>query len=257
MYKILVADDEPIERTVVDKIIKSNISGQLEVVLAANGREAVEKFESENCKIALLDISMPGVDGLDAAAQIRAKHKDAILIFLTAYDEFDYARRAITVQAMEFLLKPVDENELVTVLEDAINRLNANAGQNMILTSHVITNEEIADGRHEAIRKKIVEYIETNYMKDISLTDVAIHLNYSDAYFSKVFKTCFNKGFVLYLTELRIEKAKELLGDISANIKDVSIQAGFRDSNYFAKVFKRQVGITPSEYQVLRCRNEE
>ena len=77
-------------------------------------------------------------------------------------------------------------------------------------------------------------------------------MHYSEPYFCKVFKECFGKNFILYLTQLRIEKSKLLLGDITVNIKDVSVKAGFRDPNYFAKVFKRAEGMTPSEYRIIR-----
>ena len=75
-------------------------------------------------------------------------------------------------------------------------------------------------------------------------------MNYSDAYFCKIFKQCFGKGFIVYLSEYRVEKAKELLSDVAINIKNVSQEVGYRDSNYFAKVFKRIVGETPTEYRI-------
>lgn len=257
MYRILVADDEPIERAVVNKILLSNLGNSLEVVMAENGREAVEKYESNQCDIALLDISMPGINGLDAASIIRKNYANAIIIFLTAFDEFDYAKKAISVQALEYLLKPVDENELITVLEDAIRKLDTTSVKVADKSKIDISNEELIDGRQAAIRKQLLEYMEDRYVYDISLSDAAEHFKYSDAYFSKVFKTCFNKGFVMYLTELRIDKAKELLKDITVNVKDVSINVGFRDSNYFTKVFKRIVGVTPSEYQIMGGTNEK
>ena len=89
---------------------------------AVNGREAVEQFFAENCQIALLDIEMPGMNGLEAAEQIRKRDKNCSIIFLTAFDEFNYARRAIAVRAMEYLLKPVEDQELVAVLEKAQSR---------------------------------------------------------------------------------------------------------------------------------------
>lgn len=92
MYRILVADDEPIERQVVSKRIQKNFPGQIEIFTAQNGREAMEIFERENCQIAILDISMPGINGLEAAKYIREKYPDSIIIFLTAYDEFNYAK---------------------------------------------------------------------------------------------------------------------------------------------------------------------
>ena len=79
MYRILVADDESIERRVVRKRIEKNFMSQLEVVEAVNGREAVELFERENCHIALLDIEMPGINGLAAAERIRDIDENVLL----------------------------------------------------------------------------------------------------------------------------------------------------------------------------------
>lgn len=112
MYRVLVADDEPIERMIVGRTIKKYFSGQLEVVEAVNGREAVKFFTEKDCKIALLDIEMPGVNGLEAAEQIREEDRDCSIIFLTAFDEFSYAKRAISVHALDYLLKPGTEEEL-------------------------------------------------------------------------------------------------------------------------------------------------
>ena len=75
-------------------------------------------------------------------------------------------------------------------------------------------------------------------------------MNYSDAYFCKIFKQCFDKSFIVYLTEFRMEQAKQLLADVRINVKDISTNVGYRDSNYFAKVFKRAVGSTPTEYRM-------
>ena len=127
MYRVLVADDEPIERMIVGRTIKKYFSGQLEVVEAVNGREAAKFFTEKDCKIALLDIEMPGVNGLEAAEQIREKDRDCSIIFLTAFDEFSYAKRAISVHALDYLLKPGTEEELVAVLEEAIRLLEEKA----------------------------------------------------------------------------------------------------------------------------------
>ena len=87
------------------------------------------------------------------------------------------------------------------------------------------------------------------------MQDVAGYLSYSDAYFCRIFKQCFDRSFLAYLTEYRVERAKELLEDFSVNIKDVSYRVGYRDSNYFAKVFKRIAGVTPTEYRVQTLQN--
>ncbi len=251
MHRILVADDEPIELAVVEKIINEYLSDKVEIFFADNGREAVNEYESRGCDIALLDIAMPGLNGLAAAERIREKHPDHMIIFLTAFDEFDYAKKAISVRALDYLLKPVEEKELILVLEEAIRQLESSVNT-VTDETRKYDNDNYPDMKMSVIRNKILEFLEQRYMDDISLSDIAGEMNYSDAYFSKVFKNCFNKGFIVYLTEMRIEKSKVLLEDIFVNIKDISARVGFRDSNYYAKVFKRMEGMTPTEYRIMR-----
>ena len=81
MKRVLIADDEPIERMIVSRTIEKYFSEELTVVSAANGREAVEQFFAGDCQIALLDIEMPGMNGLEAAEQIRKRDKNCSIIF--------------------------------------------------------------------------------------------------------------------------------------------------------------------------------
>ncbi len=74
-------------------------------------------YEKEKIQIAILDIEMPGINGIQAAERIREKDKKCCIIFLTAFDEFAYAKKAITVRALDYLLKPWDEKELMLVLK--------------------------------------------------------------------------------------------------------------------------------------------
>ena len=104
--------------------------------------------------------------------------------------------------------------------------------------------------RMSAVAENIRQYIDMHYKEDISLQSVAEEMNYSDAYFCKIFKQCFDKSFIGYLTEYRLERAKQLLADVRINVKDISVNVGYRDSNYFAKVFKRAMGSTPTEYRM-------
>lgn len=251
MYRILIADDEPIERIVAAKTLQKNFGEQVEIVAAENGREAVSLFFERECQIALLDIEMPGINGLEAAEQIRKQDFDAGIIFLTAYDEFSYARRAIGVRAMDYLLKPVLEAELVATIEEAMSVIDKRPKvQREVEEEHIFEEEKQENVRLSAVAEKIRTYIDDHYKEDLSLQDVAGAMNYSDAYFCKMFKQCFGKGFIVYLSEYRIEKAKQLLADVAINIKDISSEVGYRDSNYFAKVFKRVTGETPTDYRL-------
>ncbi|MBO7354072.1 MAG: response regulator [Lachnospiraceae bacterium] len=252
MIRIVVADDEPIEKAVVKKILEEAFGPDVEVHPACNGREAVDLWREKKCSIAVLDISMPGINGLEAAEIIRREDDACVIVFLTAFDEFDYAQKAIRVRALDYLLKPVSENELVTVIEEAIKIAENGGNEKRNLIAAIPDKEELSSVKQAAIKKLIADFIDTNYARDISLSDAASALHYSDPYFCKIFKDCFGKSFVLYLTELRVEKSKELLNDITVNVKDISSKVGFRDSNYYTKVFKRMEGMTPTEYRIIR-----
>ena len=252
MYRILVADDEPVERLVIDKKIRAFFPEQVEVVLAENGIEAVKLFQEKDCQIAILDIEMPGMNGLDAAAEIRKISSHSSVIFLTAFDEFNYAKRAIEVRALDYLLKPGSDEDLINVLEEAFNICDRYNGGERIQTRTpgvILRDRDDNDAPPNVFVGQVLDYIQNHYMEDIALLDVAGVFGYSDVYFCKLFKQNFGKNFVTFLNEFRIDKAKELLANPAINIKDVSVLAGYRDANYFTRVFKRMVGKTPSEYR--------
>ena len=173
MIRILVADDEPIERAVVKKILDGAFADEAEIFPSCNGREAVEIYDKEGCNIALLDISMPGINGIEAAEMIRQAHDKSVIIFLTAYDEFTYAQKAIRVGALDYLLKPVNEDELIAVLEEG-NRLFREGSTRRFATENVFPDKEEQNSiKQAAIKKLISDYIEDNYINDISLSDAA------------------------------------------------------------------------------------
>ncbi|CAK7087278.1 MAG: putative response regulatory protein [Enterocloster aldenensis] len=297
MLRLLIADDEVIERKVLYKTLQKNVGDQCVIFQAENGRQALRVYEEEKIQIAILDIEMPGINGIEAAQKIREKDKECCIIFLTAFDEFSYAKKAITVRALDYLLKPYDEQELMLVVEEAMrlaaefqaNRQEAGyqanrpasgyqasrpasgyqasrpasghqasqpAGpgqKNELPETGLPVGDDMEDGgqvRLSKVTEIISHYIETNYMYDISMQDLARHMNYSEAYFCKLFKQCFNKNFTSYLTEYRVVEAKRMLAMPTVNVKDIGRAVGYSDSNYFAKVFKRITGQSPTEYRL-------
>ena len=297
MLRLLIADDEVIERKVLYKTLQKNVGDQCVIFQAENGRQALRVYEEEKIQIAILDIEMPGINGIEAAQKIREKDKECCIIFLTAFDEFSYAKKAITVRALDYLLKPYDEQELMLVVEEAMrlaaefqaNRQEAGYQANRPASGYQATRpasgyqasrpaaghqasqpagpgqknelpetglpvgDDMEDGgqvRLSKVTEIISHYIETNYMYDISMQDLARHMNYSEAYFCKLFKQCFNKNFTSYLTEYRVVEAKRMLAMPTVNVKDIGRAVGYSDSNYFAKVFKRITGQSPTEYRL-------
>ena len=92
-------------------------------------------------------------------------------------------------------------------------------------------------------------YIQNNYSRDISLDEVSQTVNISPYYFSKIFKEDVGEGFVEYLTKIRMDKAKELLTTTECSMKEICSMVGYADPNYFSRSFKKNVGVTPTEYK--------
>ena len=272
MYRVLLADDEQIERMALARRLMRRFGDILQISEATNGKEAVQLYEKEHSQIIIMDISMPELNGVEAAEQIRSMDEDCVIVFLTAYDEFSYAKRAIVIRALDYLLKPCDEEELAAVMEEAM-RLTDKAVHNKENPTgnraEMTEAEKEAEKRREQwpwnpdaeapkdpetermnqVAEKIRTYIRENYMNEISMQDAARQFNYSDAYFCKLFKQCFDQNFTTYLTNFRINEAKRLLKDRNISVKDAGMKVGYYDSNYFAKVFKRVTGMIPSEYR--------
>jgi two-component system response regulator YesN len=96
---------------------------------------------------------------------------------------------------------------------------------------------------------KAKQYIDENYMKELTLDDVSRVVNISSYYFSKVFKEETGENFIDYLTKLRIEAAKKLLKTTNKSMKEISAEVGYPDPNYFSRNFKKYTGKTPTDYQ--------
>lgn len=231
---LLIADDENLELKVLEKTVKKHFVDELEIFASSNGRKASQICDEVKPDIALLDIEMPGMNGIELAKYIKEKYVNCIIIFITAYDRFDYAIEAMHIKAFDYLLKPWKEEKLFELINLAIENVRS-----MQKTDSIVHSQ----------KDVIKDYIDRNYKKDISAKDVAGILGYSDVYFSKVFKQLFDDNFINYLTKIRIDRAKLLLKDVSFNIKEVGKSVGYADSNYFTKVFKRSIGMSPSEYR--------
>ena len=120
MYQVIIADDEVIERTVLGRKLEKAFGDGICLRQARNGREVLALYHEKPADILILDIEMPGVTGLEAAEQIRAEGAGCGIIFLTAFDEFAYAKRAISVRALDYLLKPCDDRELIAAVEEGM-----------------------------------------------------------------------------------------------------------------------------------------
>lgn len=155
---LLIADDENLELKVLEKTVKKHFVDELEIFALSNGRKASQICDEVKPDIALLDIEMPGMNGIELAKYIKEKYAECIIIFITAYDRFDYAIEAMHIKAFDYLLKPWKEERLCELINTAIENVRS-----MQKTDSIVHSQ----------KDVIKDYIDRNYKKDISAKDVA------------------------------------------------------------------------------------
>jgi two-component system response regulator YesN len=123
MYKVLLAEDEMLILEGIRSIIEWEKLGLEVVHMARNGMEAVTMLEKEPVDIIVTDINMPLLDGIELLTKVRSKDERTRCIILSGYDEFEYARKAIRLEVENYILKPINEEELEAVLKEAVQKL--------------------------------------------------------------------------------------------------------------------------------------
>ncbi len=95
--------------------------------------------------------------------------------------------------------------------------------------------------------KKAIAYIRLNYQSEITMQDVAEHAGISERYLRRLFSQYLNLSPLEYLNQMRINKAVELLRNTEMSVKEVCYLCGFQSPQYFSRIFKQQMGVSPRE----------
>lgn len=119
----MICDDEGIVRESLKYIIEKNLEEPCEIETAKNGRSAIEMEAVFRPDVILMDIQMPGINGLDAMWEIRKTNKQVVFLVLTAYEKFEYTQKAISIGVMDYLTKPIPKEELIDALKKAITEV--------------------------------------------------------------------------------------------------------------------------------------
>ena len=232
MYRVMIVDDEKAIRCLLRRTINWE-----EMNLRVEG-EAASGIEAIN----IIDIRMPFMNGIEFARFAIKRYPKLKIIILTAYEDFNYAKECIGIGVSDYLLKPIVRAEINDTLHKIIGQLDDERNQ----AEPDETIDEI--GGYSITIEEIIKYIKDNYEdKTLNLTSVSKMFGFNSSYLSRKFKEETGQGLSVFLTEVRMEKAKELAK--KGTIMYMTAQkVGIPDPNYFGKLFKRNVGITYSAY---------
>lgn len=262
MYKILIADDEELEREVLSMFIdKSNLPID-KIILAEDGNDAFVKIICDKPDIIVLDINMPELSGLQVLEKINNEKINCKVIISTAFDQFDYAVKALKLGAIDFLVKPVQKKTFLKTIEKTISKIKTedsakdkmqelNNAIKYFKSQPVENNIQYPNELPDAIIF-VKEYIEKYYCTYINLDDIVSNCGYSKYHICRLFKNYMDCTIMEYLLKQRINKAKSLLMNTQDTIKEISIAIGYSDPNYFSLIFKRELGISPIQYRAAK-----
>jgi two-component system response regulator YesN len=121
MYKLLIVDDEQIVTDSIEYMVKKFMHTPMQTEVAHSGREAIEKAAAGHPDFVIIDIKMPGINGLEAIREIKKEYAGTLFIIISAFAKFDYAKEAIQLGVIEYLNKPLTRKSLIDALGNAVN----------------------------------------------------------------------------------------------------------------------------------------
>jgi len=225
---------------------------------ARDGLAALPLLEQNEYDLVITDIRMPGMDGLSLVERIRSMGRSVPVIILSGYDEFDYARAALRFGVSEYLLKPLQDEELrdaLTLLSGSIEQHRSAMRMPKDLSpeniSRFVSSCFCETGAEQTqLVERAVRYITTHFAEPITQTDVAGALGVTPAYLSSVFHEEKGESYTKFLVRLRMTQAALLLkSSPSLTIQQVAEQTGYASDKHFIGVFKKYFGTTPNEYR--------
>ncbi len=258
MVSLFLCEDEIAMREGIKNRIDWESEGIEFVGEAGDGEMAIPQIMEKKPDILITDIKMPFVDGLMLSEIVKKNLPDTKIMILSGYDEFEYARRAVSLGVTEYLLKPISPKKLIENIRKVRDKVIEEKNQKEYVSKLIegAGGEKVSAGAkpEKKFRSRsltaAVKYIDENFSdEDISLNKVAEHVGVSPNHLSSTFSKEIGTTFIEYLTRCRIDRAKELLGTTDLRSSEVAYEVGYRDPHYFSAAFKKACGMTPKEYR--------
>lgn len=253
MYTLLVVDDERWIRMGIIKMIDRDTLPIGAVYEAATVRDAKAIYHQHHPDIVLTDVCFPAENGCDFGEYIYRDDPSVRIVMISAYSEFTYAQQALRFRAANYLLKPVKKELLNQVIGQCIHELEGRRPANSPSPS---PEGEAEENYSAEIVRKIVDRLKRDCAQKVSLGQLAKEYHINEAYLSFVFKKEMGLSLTNYLLQIRMEEACRLLAQDREKLRTVARRVGYEDYQYFVRVFKKTMNVTPTEY-VARLRAEK
>ena len=237
--RVLLVDDEIMIREGFKRLFDWETHDCEVVGEAADGMEALTQIDILQPDIVIMDINIPIMSGLKVIQMSRIKHPKIAFVIVSGYDDFSYCQQALRLQITDYILKPVNYEEFGTCIDNL----------KISLFQKKISSSDESEKQEERVITGITRYLQEHLAEEVSLTVLSEEFHLNPQYISQLFKNEIGVGFLAYLTNIRMEKAKKLLVSTSISVAEIAGQVGYGDYRVFTKAFKKAEGITPSQYR--------
>ncbi|WP_028562315.1 response regulator transcription factor [Paenibacillus pinihumi] len=254
MFKVLLVEDEEMIRRGLRFTFDWVGAGCVVVGEAENGEEGLKQIHALAPDIVIVDVNMPLMDGITMIERSVGEAACSYII-LSGYDEFRLAKDAIRLGVTEYLLKPLEQDQLLAALNRAKSQVEMKRHYAAMLTTGAGSGESLKvsvvrlPGKSSRYVAKMIQYVQEHYPEKISIKDLVDKLGVSATYLNQKFKSETTYTFNDFLNRYRIQKAMELLQHGEEKVYAIAADVGFKDYKYFISIFKKYAGCTPSYYQ--------
>lgn len=239
MYRAIIVDDDLWARADIRASFES-LTTSFEVVAEfGSAEDALRWMYSNQVDLVVTDICMNRRSGLEMIRIAKENNIHAIWVILTGYDDFSYIQDAFVNQVFYYMLKPIRNDEMKSVLEraclqlDKERNLQPRSGQN-------VKRDDIS---------MLMAYINEHYAEEISLEELARMFHIDSSYLSHLFVKRTGVSFSYFRNSVRIQQAKKMLADTQKSVSEIAYEVGYGSVSYFNRVFKEHVGMTPQKFR--------
>ena len=256
---VILVDDEAVAVNALRRRVDWQKFGVEEVSIANSMRQAQELFSAKEIHVMLCDIEMPQGSGLELFEWVKSHYPAVECVFVTCHADYDYMRKAMQLGSADYILKPIEYEELDRILDTVTQRLrrreeSAAGGkkrETVSIPAHVLRKlaAEERENPGESAVATVTDYIHRHLHEQIYISKLAEQVYLNEQYLARLFKKSVGLSILEYVTQERLKLARELLLGTDYPINRVADSVGYDNYSYFTRLFKRETGMTPQEYR--------
>lgn len=228
--------------------------------------ELEKSYFAEDKEFSIIEVNPNQIDRRKIQSFLKVGYKEEVVYFLEAFFKALHTDAMKSVMFRQYIAMDIYFTvalflEELQISREEIEPLDASSGilQNekstvkyiaSIMERTIELRESLASNRYRTVIEEAVGFIEKNFaQEELSLNSLAAHVNFSPNHLSMIFSQQTGKSFIKYLTDYRMDKAKELLRCTGKRSSEISREVGYKDSHYFSYLFKKTQGMTPTQYR--------